>query len=164
MIQMTCKFTTTSSLPLSSSSSVSLLSSFKSSNGFSSSSTINHTFPSTGGTCTLTWDDVLHIFESKHVTEQEEDPCSYLQGFFHKVQLCNRGSMSTTYLCLSGFKDKQSEFLPFFIEGHIVGFIHNRFVEHLRGFNHVFVFTKHGISLHPLLKTADERTSAVVMQ
>ncbi|PNX95552.1 nudix hydrolase chloroplastic-like, partial [Trifolium pratense] len=63
--------------------------------------------------------------------------------------------------------DKQSEFLPFVIEGNVVGFIHNRFVEHLRGFSDVFVFPKDGgpfgdcVSLHPLLKTADERTSAV---
>ncbi|PNX89094.1 nudix hydrolase chloroplastic-like, partial [Trifolium pratense] len=108
----------------------------------------------TAGTCKLTWDHVLHISESKHVTQQE-DPSSYLQGYFHKVQLCNRGS------------DKQSEFLPFVIEGHVVGFIHNRFVEHLRRFNNVFVFTNDGgpvgdcVSLHPLLKTAEERTSAV---
>ncbi|XP_045790398.1 nudix hydrolase 20, chloroplastic-like [Trifolium pratense] len=125
---------------------------------FSSSLSPSHTFPSfsvsaTSGTCKLTWDHVLHISESKHVTQQ--DPSSYLQGYFHKVQLCNRGS------------DKQSEFLPFVIEGHVVGFIHNRFVEHLRRFNNVFVFTNDGgpvgdcVSLHPLLKTAEERTSAV---
>ncbi|PNX92594.1 nudix hydrolase chloroplastic-like [Trifolium pratense] len=126
---------------------------------FSSSLSPSHNFPSfsvsaTAGTCKLTWDHVLHISESKHVTQQE-DPSSYLQGYFHKVQLCNRGS------------DKQSEFLPFVIEGHVVGFIHNRFVEHLRRFNNVFVFTNDGgpvgdcVSLHPLLKTAEERTSAV---
>ncbi|CAJ2636905.1 unnamed protein product [Trifolium pratense] len=125
---------------------------------FSSSLSPSHNFPSfsvsaTAGTCKLTWDHVLHISESKHVTQQ--DPSSYLQGYSHKVQLCNRGS------------DKQSEFLPFVIEGHVVGFIHNRFVEHLRRFNNVFVFTNDGgpvgdcVSLHPLLKTAEERTSAV---
>ncbi|CAL5186525.1 unnamed protein product [Lathyrus oleraceus] len=133
------------------------LSSFITSHLFSSSS-IYHTFPSfslsaTGGTCTLTWDDVFRISESE--TAIEDDPSSYLQGYFHKVQLCNRGS------------DKQSEFVPFIVEGHDVGFIHNRFVEHLRGFNDVFVFPNGGgpfgyhVTLHPLLKTAEERTSAV---
>ncbi|CAI8594828.1 unnamed protein product [Vicia faba] len=133
------------------------LSSFTTSHPFSSSS-INHTFPSfslsaTGTTCSLTWDDVFRI--SKSETAIEEDPSSYLQGFFHKVQLCNRAS------------DKQSEFVPFIVEGRDVGFIHNRFVEHLRGFNDVFVFPNDGgplgyyVTLHPLLKTAEERTSAV---
>ncbi|KAL5079653.1 hypothetical protein RYX36_008074 [Vicia faba] len=133
------------------------LSSFTTSHPFSSSS-INHTFPSfslsaTGTTCSPTWDDVFRI--SKSETAIEEDPSSYLQGFFHKVQLCNRAS------------DKQSEFVPFIVEGLDVGFIHNRFVEHLRGFNDVFVFPNDGgplgyyVILHPLLKTAEERTSAV---
>lgn len=41
-----------------------------------------------------------------------------------------------------------------------------RFVDHLRGFSDVFVFPKEGpfghcVSLNPLLKTAEERTSAV---
>ncbi|XP_045792246.1 nudix hydrolase 20, chloroplastic-like isoform X2 [Trifolium pratense] len=143
MMQMSCKFAT--SLPF-----------YK---PFSSSLSPSHTFPSfsvsaTAGTCKLTWDHVLHISESKHVTQQQ-DPSSYLHGYFQKVQLCNRGS------------DKQSEFLPFAIEGNVVGFIHNRFVEHLRGFSDVFIFPKDSgpfgdcVSLHPLLKTADERTSAV---
>ncbi|GAU41531.1 hypothetical protein TSUD_140620 [Trifolium subterraneum] len=75
-------------------------------------------------------------------------------------------SQNKTLLVLI-FKDKQSEFLPFVIEGNVVGYIHNRFVEHLRGFSDVFVFPKDGgpfadcVSLHPLLKTADERTSAI---
>ncbi|XP_004512948.1 nudix hydrolase 20, chloroplastic-like [Cicer arietinum] len=123
---------------------------------FSSPSSINQSlFPSfssssTFPTCSLTWDDVFQISQS----HQQQDPSSYLHGYFHKLQLCNRGF------------DKQSEFLPFVIEGHNAGFIHNRFVDHLRGFSDVFVFPKEGpfghcVSLHPLLKTAEERTSAV---
>lgn len=76
------------------------LSSFITSHRFSSSS-IYHTFPSfslsaTGGTCTLTWDDVFRISESE--TAIEDDPSSYLQGYFHKVQLCNRGSVSSYFI------------------------------------------------------------------
>ncbi|XP_061366495.1 nudix hydrolase 20, chloroplastic-like [Gastrolobium bilobum] len=147
-----------------------------SSRPFSSfSSLFSHTFPSTfsptipikhnlassssasasGTTLTFTWDDVFRVSESEAVTE---DRSCYLQGYFHKVQLCNRGS------------EKQSEFLPFVIEGHVVGFIHNGFVEHLRGFDDVFIFPKdkynggpfgYSVSLHPTLKTAEERTGAL---
>lgn len=158
MMKITCNFSTSffSYKPFSSS-----LLSFKPSHTFSPSSSINnHTLPSfstsatNGSTCTLTWDHVFHVSQSE-VGVEEHDPCSYLQGYFHKVKLCNRGS------------DKQLEFLPFVIEGNVVGFIHNRFVEHLRSFNDVFVFPKDGgpfghcVSLHPLLKTAEERTSAL---
>ncbi|XP_027924733.1 nudix hydrolase 20, chloroplastic-like [Vigna unguiculata] len=110
---------------------------------------------SSSATLSFTWDDAIAISQSQSNTQ---DRSRYLQGFFNKVQLCNRGS------------EKQSEFLPFVIEGHIVGFIHNGFVEHLRGFGDVFVFPKEKfnggpngdfVSLHPMLKTADERTSAV---
>ncbi|XP_027358984.1 nudix hydrolase 20, chloroplastic-like [Abrus precatorius] len=108
---------------------------------------------SASASATFTWDDVFRVSES-----QTEDHSRYLQGYFHKVHLCNRGS------------EKQSEFLPFVIEDNIIGFIHNGFVEHLRGFGDVFIFPKdkynggsYGdcVSLHPMLKTAEERTNAV---
>ncbi|RDX66952.1 Nudix hydrolase 20, chloroplastic, partial [Mucuna pruriens] len=141
---------------------------------------------SSSSTFSFTWDDVFRISQSQTAT-QHRSLC--LQGFFHKVQLCNRASVSSSHC------EKQSEFLPFVIEDHVVGFIHNgyssmshwlalldsgsidaapndsdRFVEHLRGFGDVFVFPKgkyNGgpyddfVSLHPMLKTAEERTSAV---
>jgi len=99
MMKITCNFTTPffSYKPFSSSSSSSLLS-FKPSHTFSPSFSINnHTLPSfsssttSNSTCTLTWDDV---FQSEAVIE-EHDPCSYLQGYFHKVNHCNRGSVSS---------------------------------------------------------------------
>ncbi|KAG5134366.1 hypothetical protein JHK82_025554 [Glycine max] len=136
---------------------------------FFSSHFPSHHFPSTttsinfsiasssfsSATSSFTWDDVFRISESQSATQ---DRSRYLQGFSHKLQLCNRAS------------EKQSEFLPFVIEDHVVGFIHNGFVEHLRDFGDVFVFPidknnggPYGdfVSLHPTLKTADERTSAV---
>ncbi|XP_057447094.1 nudix hydrolase 20, chloroplastic-like [Lotus japonicus] len=130
----------------------------------SSSSTPSHPFPSCSTfspkasikhnlvSSSFTWNNVFRISEPEASTQ---DHSCHLQGYFNKVQLCNRGS------------DKQSEFLPFVIEGQVVGFIHNGFVEHLRGFGDVFIFPNDGsplgncVSLHPLLKTAEERTSAV---
>ncbi|KAF7819847.1 nudix hydrolase 20, chloroplastic-like [Senna tora] len=112
----------------------------------SSSASVNSTF---------SWDDVFSIPQSGAATE---DRSSYLQGYFEKVQLCNRGS------------EKQSEFLPFVIEDQIVGFIHNGFAEKLRSFRDVFIFPKdklYGshfddyVSLNPMLKTPEQRTSAV---
>ncbi|XP_028181910.1 nudix hydrolase 20, chloroplastic-like isoform X2 [Glycine soja] len=116
---------------------------------FFSSHFPSHHFPSTttsinfsiasssfsSATSSFTWDDVFRISESQSATQ---DRSRYLQGFSHKLQLCNRASF--------------------------------RFVEHLRDFGDVFVFPidknnggPYGdfVSLHPTLKTADERTSAV---
>ncbi|XP_058723064.1 nudix hydrolase 20, chloroplastic-like [Vicia villosa] len=125
-----------------------------------SSSSTNFTFPSfssstitNGGTCKLTWDNIVRNSESKAALEEDSSSC--LQTYFHKVQLCNRSS------------DKKSEFLPFVVEGNLVGFIHNRFVEHLRRYSDVFVFLKDEnssgdyVTLHSLLKTVEERTDAV---
>ncbi|KAJ7969645.1 nudix hydrolase 20, chloroplastic-like [Quillaja saponaria] len=100
---------------------------------------------------TFTWDDVLHISPSP-------DDSSDLRGYFEKVHLCNRGS------------ELQSEFLPFVIEDQIVGYIHNGFADRLRSFTDVFVFPKdssyggrfsHYVTLHPMLGTPEDRTSAV---
>ncbi|KAK7314511.1 hypothetical protein VNO77_33037 [Canavalia gladiata] len=129
---------------------------------FPSITSINHRFVSCAAasatataTSTFTWDDVFRISESQ---TPKHDPSRYLQPFFHKVQRCNRAS------------EKQSEFLPFVVEDHVVGFIHNGFAENLRGFGDVFVFPKDEcnggpngdcVSLHPSLKTAEERTEAV---
>ncbi|MED6180742.1 Nudix hydrolase 20, chloroplastic [Stylosanthes scabra] len=105
-------------------------------------------------TGTFTWEDVFRISQSA----EEDNNSSYLHGYFHKVQLCNRDS------------GKQSEFLPFVIEGQTVGFIHSGFVEHFKSFSDVFIHIKDNsnggsvsecVSLHPMLKTAEERTNAV---
>ncbi|KAG4935353.1 hypothetical protein JHK85_050272 [Glycine max] len=120
-----------------------------------SKTSIYHSLSSSSATFSFTWDDAFRISQPQTATQHRS---TYLQAFFHKVQLCNRAP------------EKQSEFLPFIIEDHVVGFIHNGFVEHLRGFGNVFIFPKdkyngglYGdfVSLHPMLKTAEERTSAV---
>ncbi|KAI4347154.1 hypothetical protein L6164_007995 [Bauhinia variegata] len=104
---------------------------------------------------TFAWDDILGIPPPRAATNG--DP-SYLHGYFEKIQSCNRGL------------EKQSEFLPFVIEEQIVGFIHKGFAGHLRSFRDVFIFPKdkfYGnhfdgyVSLHPTLKTHEERTIAV---
>ncbi|KAL1318601.1 hypothetical protein AAHE18_15G217100 [Arachis hypogaea] len=109
-------------------------------------------------TGTFTWEDVFRVSQSTEEEEEEDNNSSYLHGYFHKVQLCNRGS------------GKQSEFLPFVIEGQTVGFVHAGFVENFKSFSDVFVYIKDNsnggsvgecVSLHPMLKTAEERTSAV---
>ncbi|KAE9600289.1 hypothetical protein Lal_00045589 [Lupinus albus] len=124
-----------------------------------SSSSSSSSYSTVLATPTFTWNDILNISQSStSIQQQHQHPSSYLQGFFHKVQLCNRGS------------EKQSEFLPFVIEGQVVGFIHNGFAEYLKGFGDVFIFPKdksngspfgNCVSLHPRLKTYEERTSAV---
>ncbi|MED6210456.1 Nudix hydrolase 20, chloroplastic, variant 2 [Stylosanthes scabra] len=152
-------YSKTSSLPfpstfLPSSSSTTTTPSIKS-NIFSSSIS-SFASSSAVATGTFTWEDVFRISQSAE--EEEDNNSSYLHGYFHKVQLCNRGS------------GKQSEFLPFVIEDQTVGFIHSGFVEHFKSFSDVFINIKDNsnggsigecVSLNPMLKTAEERTSAV---
>lgn len=97
----------------------------------------------------FTWDDVFRL--------PFDDP-SDLKGFFEKINSCNRNL------------EKQWEFIPFVVEGHIVGHIHNRFFDILEKFQDVFVFRQNGsyggsfggyVTLHPSLKTCEDRTSAV---
>ncbi|KAL5982776.1 Beta-galactosidase 10 [Asimina triloba] len=105
--------------------------------------------------CSVSWDEVLQI----SATDDDDDDTSVnLEGYLHKVRLCNRGS------------EFLSQFIPFIIENHVVGYIHNRFMDHLRNFPDVFLFfssnghVKHGgrfITLHPSLKTPEDRTRAV---
>ncbi|CAO2841410.1 unnamed protein product [Amaranthus hypochondriacus] len=102
-------------------------------------------------TNSFTWDDVIQIGQS------EPDP-SDLTGFFDKVTACNRNL------------EKLNEFVPFVVEQQVVGYVHNKFSENLRRFEDVFSFpqdvvnTSHfnwHISLHPALKSYEDRTSAV---
>ncbi|XP_073140667.1 nudix hydrolase 20, chloroplastic-like isoform X2 [Henckelia pumila] len=57
----------------------------------------------------FTWDDVVRFSPTHRTTDS-----SSLQGFFHKVNLCNRNA------------DKQTEFVPFVVEQQTVGYVHNR--------------------------------------
>ncbi|PIN04160.1 Thiamine pyrophosphokinase [Handroanthus impetiginosus] len=78
----------------------------------------------------FTWDDVLSL------SHKQQHDSSDLLGFFEKVALCNRNF------------EKQCEFIPFVIEGQIVGYVHNgNFGYH--------------IALHPVLSTPEDRTGAV---
>ncbi|XP_031109389.1 nudix hydrolase 20, chloroplastic-like isoform X1 [Ipomoea triloba] len=103
------------------------------------------------GTISFTWDDVSRLSNSPG------NHSSDLQGFFDKVKLCNRNS------------EKKNEFMPFVMENQIVGYVHNGFADHLRAFRNVFVFPKDNsygshfgchVTLHPLLKTPEDRTAA----
>ncbi|KAM4125257.1 hypothetical protein ACB094_01G295300 [Castanea mollissima] len=109
---------------------------------------------SVSATNTFTWDDVVRISQPDSVPHDSSD----LSGFFQKVKICNRGS------------EKQSEFLPFVIEDQIAGYIHNGFANHLRRFKDVFIFPQDNsyggrigshVTLHPMLRTPDDRTNAV---
>ncbi|CAK9152737.1 unnamed protein product [Ilex paraguariensis] len=100
----------------------------------------------------FTWEDVFQISQSQH------NDSSDLQGFFDKINLCNRNS------------EKHSEFVPFVVVDQIVGYVHNGFADHLRRFADVFIFPKnnsHGcrfgyhVTLHPMLRTPEVMTSAV---
>ncbi|KAK6941562.1 NUDIX hydrolase domain [Dillenia turbinata] len=102
----------------------------------------------------FTWDDVVRISQSDYFPNDSSD----LTGYFDKVKTCNRGV------------EMQTDFIPFVIEEQIVGYIHNGFAEHLRRFQDVFVcpqgnsygshFGGH-VSLHPSLRSPDDRTEAV---
>ncbi|KAF5748616.1 nudix hydrolase 20 chloroplastic-like [Tripterygium wilfordii] len=104
-------------------------------------------------TTTFTWDDVVRISNPGYALDDSSD----LSGFFDKVKVCNRGV------------EKKSEFVPFVIDGQIVGYLHNGFVEHLRNYQDVFVLPQringsqigNHVTLNPELKTPDDRTRAV---
>uniref|UniRef100_A0A2P2JK23 Nudix hydrolase 20ic-like isoform X2 n=1 Tax=Rhizophora mucronata TaxID=61149 RepID=A0A2P2JK23_RHIMU len=113
------------------------------------SSTI--TTSSSGG---FTWDDAVRVSQPEYAPDSSSD----LSGFFQKIKLCNRGF------------ELQSEFVPFVVEGRIVGYIHHRFIEHLRRFKDVFVFLgsdSYGgrfgyyVTLDEMLKAPEDRTRAV---
>lgn len=91
----------------------------------------------------LDWDDFVRVAEE---VREDEDP-SDLRGYFEKVRLCNRGSVSpfsiqsfrSFHFCFilmvfsmwrvwwKHVQDLQSEFVPFLVEDRIVGYVHNRY-------------------------------------
>ncbi|XP_058206782.1 nudix hydrolase 20, chloroplastic-like isoform X3 [Rhododendron vialii] len=103
----------------------------------------------------FTWDDVFKIANSPHDSPD-------LRGFFDRVTFCNRGS--------GLLQDKQHEFMPFFVNDQIVGYVHEDFAGHLQKFCDVFVFHQNNshshhagnhVMLHPMLMTPDQRTTAL---
>ncbi|KAM6582184.1 hypothetical protein CsatB_009186 [Cannabis sativa] len=107
-------------------------------------------------TATFTWDDVLRLSQPQSISDS--DDVTDLNGYFEKIKMCNRGS------------EMRFMFMPFVIENQIVGYIHNGFAENLRKFQKVFKFLPdnsndgfHGgtVTLHPSLKTQEDRTRAV---
>ncbi|KAI7742393.1 hypothetical protein M8C21_033279 [Ambrosia artemisiifolia] len=96
---------------------------------------------------TFTWDDV---FQVSHASWN-------LDGFFQKINLCNRGL------------ENRSDFIPFVIEDQIVGYVHNGFVDHLSKFKDVFTIMKDDthdtqsghVTLQSALKTPESRTEAL---
>ncbi|XP_030492430.2 nudix hydrolase 20, chloroplastic isoform X1 [Cannabis sativa] len=107
-------------------------------------------------TATFTWDDVLRLSQPQSISDS--DDVTDLNGYFEKIKMCNRGS------------EMRFMFMPFVIENQIIGYIHNGFAENLRKFQKVFKFLPdnsndgfHGgtVTLHPSLKTQEDRTRAV---
>ncbi|KAG0618718.1 hypothetical protein M758_4G087500 [Ceratodon purpureus] len=80
-----------------------------------------------------------------------------LQGYWQHVHICNAG------------RERQVEFLPFVLEDSKIGYIHPRFLKHLRRFPEVFTVNDDGtngmsqgwVTLHELLRSPRERTDAV---
>ncbi|KAF3786041.1 Nudix hydrolase 20 [Nymphaea thermarum] len=102
----------------------------------------------------FTWDDVLRAAEAEHWPGELPG----LQGYAHKVQKCNRGS------------GLLSDFLPFVIEGQVVGYIHPCIIDHLKKFPDAFSLEQnnnHGnsgdsyVTLHSSLRSPEDRTDAV---
>ncbi|XP_043723396.1 nudix hydrolase 20, chloroplastic-like isoform X4 [Telopea speciosissima] len=128
------------------------ITSFTSSLNFSFNPTIVRSRSLVAGS--FSWDDVFRISQAEDAVDDSLD----FQRYFERISACNRGS------------EMQSEFLPFVIEGRIVGYIHNGFADHLRKFNDVFVFGEDNsysshcrgyVTLHPLLGSPEDRTGAV---
>ncbi|CAI0629013.1 unnamed protein product [Linum tenue] len=122
------------------------------SSGFPSVSALSST--ATPETSSFTWDDAVRASQPEYAPGGSSD----LSGFFEKIKFCNRGS------------EMRFEFVPFVIQENTVGYIHNRFVEHLKRFEEVFVIkdsSSHGaqfgycVTLHDKLGTPEERTAAV---
>ncbi|KAG0543302.1 hypothetical protein BDA96_02G178200 [Sorghum bicolor] len=98
------------------------------------------------------WADALRVaVDSGHGDESD------LSGYFRKVKTCNRGM------------DKKGQFVEFSVEDQVVGYIHKRFIEHIRDFHDVFtiVLGNNGsnsvehVSLHSSLRTPEDRTHAI---
>lgn len=114
----------------------------------------NSTSKSAVSGSSFSWDDVIRVSQPEYNPHDSSD----LQGFFDKISICNRGS------------EKHSEFLPFVVEGHIVGYVHKNFAENLKGFEEVFILSGddslggrigNHVTLPPILKSPDDRTRAV---
>ncbi|CAK9869774.1 unnamed protein product [Sphagnum jensenii] len=97
--------------------------------------------------------------QSKCVVEQ--DVGGELKGYWQPVQTCN-----------SNQEKKDTEFLPFQVEGSTVGYVHQRIVEHLRRFPEVFILEQAGgttsdgldketLTLHKALQSHNHRTKVV---
>ncbi|XP_044472392.1 nudix hydrolase 20, chloroplastic-like isoform X2 [Mangifera indica] len=72
--------------------------------------------------------------------------------------------MDTSKRSNSAIAELHSEFVPFIIEGQLVGYTHNRFAKQLRRYGEVFVYSEDNgghVALNSKLKTAEERTRAV---
>ncbi|KAM7512789.1 hypothetical protein LguiB_011664 [Lonicera macranthoides] len=102
----------------------------------------------------FTWEDVLQIAQS----QDNGSSSSGLHGFFEKIDTCNRGS------------NMQREFIPFVMEDQVVGYVHKGFADLLRKNREVFILPENNMSngrfgdhitLHPALKTLDDRTRAL---
>ncbi|XP_024390700.1 nudix hydrolase 20, chloroplastic-like isoform X1 [Physcomitrium patens] len=80
-----------------------------------------------------------------------------LQGYWKHVYICNSG------------RERQVEFLPFIVEDSKIGYIHPKFLKHLRRFPEVFIvrddvvngMSKGWVTLHELLQTPQLRTDAI---
>ncbi|PKA64215.1 Nudix hydrolase 20, chloroplastic [Apostasia shenzhenica] len=101
-----------------------------------------------GGFC---WDDVIRVAQA------DDDDLSDLRGYLQRVRTCNRGS------------ELQTQFIPFVLEGEVVGHIHKGFISHLQNFQDVFTFSLGEkmcaagghVTIHSSLKTSNDRTRAI---
>ncbi|KAG0485022.1 hypothetical protein HPP92_009101 [Vanilla planifolia] len=106
---------------------------------------------STSSVAGFGWHDVLRV------AERDDSDSSDLQGYFQKVQACNRGS------------DLITQFVPFLVESEVVGYIHKSFVNHLLKFFGIFTFMLDNddyticehVTFHSSLKSPEERTRAI---
>nr|XP_043619307.1 nudix hydrolase 20, chloroplastic-like [Erigeron canadensis] len=105
-----------------------------------------------GSSTSFSWNDVLKISQNNDASSSAD-----LTGFFHKVNLCNRGL------------EMRSDFVPFVVEDQIVGYLHNRFLDYLSEFKDVFNVIKDDtygsqlghVTLHSALRTPESRTKAL---
>ena len=79
---------------------------------------------SSSATFSFTWDDAFRISQPQTATQHRS---TYLQAFFHKVQLCNRAPVSSYHclLCFLGNTNNEDKLVYWEFETPNCAFVHH---------------------------------------
>ena len=89
-----------------------------------SKTSIYHSLSSSSATFSFTWDDAFRISQPQTATQHRS---TYLQAFFHKVQLCNRAPVSSYHclLCFLGNTNNEDKLVYWEFETPNCAFVHH---------------------------------------